>query len=72
MCDDLYNEAMATSDLLRRHMERKGMTIVDLARRSGVGVATISRIINGHYEPRQSTREKIAAALGVSVRQLVE
>lgn len=36
-----------------------GMTIVDIARIAGVGVSTVSRVINNHPDVKCETREKI-------------
>lgn len=35
------------------------MNIKDIARLSGVGVSTVSRVINNHPDVKQSTREKV-------------
>jgi gp16 family phage-associated protein len=63
---------MPTPDLIRRHLERRGWSISELARRAGLPRNTISRIISERRSTRMATLEKIAAALGVSVKQLVE
>ena len=43
--------------------EKKQATIVDVARAAGVSVATVSRVVNGNYPVRQSTKEKVQAAI---------
>ena len=48
------------------------VTQEELAQRSGVGKASISRIETGHHVPRFSTIRKLAAALGVDPQTLVE
>ena len=35
------------------------MNIKDIARLAGVGVSTVSRVINNHPDVKQDTREKI-------------
>src|SRR5262249_17789421 len=37
--------------------------IADVAARAGVGVATVSRVINGHMGVRPSTRERVVEAI---------
>ena len=39
------------------------MTIKDIARLSGCGVATVSRVLNGHPDVSPSTRERVLAVL---------
>jgi transcriptional regulator with XRE-family HTH domain len=57
---------------VRQLRERKGVSLRELARRSGVGVATLSRIESGEANPRMSTLLQLADALGVFVGQLFE
>lgn len=35
------------------------MNIRDIARLSGVGVSTVSRVLNNHQDVKESTREKV-------------
>lgn len=48
-----------------------GLTQVELARKAGIGRATLSRLENGEHSPRYETLEKIAKALGVKVSSLL-
>jgi transcriptional regulator with XRE-family HTH domain len=49
------------------------MTQVELAEASGIGVATITRIEQGKIEsPRVTTLRKLARAMGIEVRDLLE
>jgi len=55
--------------LLRHWRERRGWSLRDLGERSGVSYVTIQRIEAGILSPTVATLEKIAAALGISVRE---
>jgi len=57
---------------IRQLRERKGVSLRELARRSGVGAATLSRIESGEANPRLSTLLQLADVLGVFVGQLFE
>lgn len=51
---------------------KRGLTVRELAEKSGVKASSISRIENGHNKPFLSTLGKLAAALEVDVKELVE
>ena len=55
--------------LLRHWRERRGYSVRELAKRAGVGFVTVSRIENGHISPTVAMLEKLARALGISVRE---
>jgi DNA-binding XRE family transcriptional regulator len=58
---------------IRRLRLHTGVTQIELAERAGVGHMTISRIERGEIEePRISTLRKLADALGIQVRDLLE
>jgi transcriptional regulator with XRE-family HTH domain len=57
---------------IRQLRERKGVSLRELARRAGVGVATLSRIEAGEANPRMSTLLQLAEALSVFVGYLFE
>ncbi len=40
-------------------MEKQNVTIYDVARESGVSMATVSRVLNGNSNVRQATKEKV-------------
>lgn len=56
---------------LRQVREGKGVTLRQLAKASGVGIATLCRLEAGSWDPRLSTLEKLANVLGVTVAQLI-
>jgi len=65
---------MAVSDIgnnVRRHMKIRGLTVPALAKKGGIGTATLSNVLNGKSEPKSSTLIGLAAALGVPVVDLV-
>jgi transcriptional regulator with XRE-family HTH domain len=57
---------------LRYWRLRRVLTQEELAERSGVAEATISRIESGHQEARISTTRKLAAALEIEPGELIE
>ncbi len=58
---------------LRTERRRAALTQEELAEKAGVGVATIARIEGGKMEePRVSTLRKLAKALGIEPRDLLE
>src|SRR4051794_18799461 len=38
-------------------------TIADVAARAGVGIGTVSRVLNGSHQVRPATRDKVQAAI---------
>lgn len=50
--------------------ESVSLTQGELAARSGLSEVTISRLERGRNAPRESTIQKLAAALGVPAREL--
>ncbi len=63
--------ATGISQRLKRARVHEDLTQVALARRTGVGLATIRRIEQTDGEPRLATARTLAAALDVSVAWLV-
>jgi transcriptional regulator with XRE-family HTH domain len=58
---------------LRRERRRSALTQEELAQKAGVGIVTIRRIEQGEItEPRVSSLRKLADALGISTRDLLE
>jgi transcriptional regulator with XRE-family HTH domain len=54
--------------LLRHWRNKRGYSVRELARRAKVGFVTVSRIENGHISPTVAMLEKLAKALGITVR----
>ncbi len=52
--------------------KEKGLRQSELASLTGIKQPNLSRIENGLVEPRQSTLEKIARALGVDLREMLD
>lgn len=58
-------------DVLRMALAAADISAAELARKSGVSVATLSRILAGRVNPSLSNMAKIARVLGVSMDSLV-
>jgi transcriptional regulator with XRE-family HTH domain len=56
---------------LRRHREDAGLTQMELANRSGMDMAEISRLELGKRDPRLSTVARVARALELTASELV-
>lgn len=56
---------------LREARERRLMTQPELSERSGVMIATISRIENGLQQPRIPTVRKLAEVLGIDPEEMI-
>lgn len=56
---------------LQVEMIRKGMSITQLAEKSGVGMGTIYKIIKG-YAPSRTITDKIAQTLSLSSERFTE
>ena len=54
--------------LLRHWRGRRGYSVRELARRAKVGFVTVSRIENDRMSPTVDMLEKLAKALGITVR----
>ena len=54
--------------LLRQWRQRRGLSLRELGERSGVSYVTIQRVEAGKTSPTVQLLEKLANALGISVR----
>ncbi len=68
----MLTEVLYIGDRLRLLRKRSLMTQEQLAERSSVAVSTIIRIERNQVEPHGSTIRKLADALGVHPRELIE
>jgi transcriptional regulator with XRE-family HTH domain len=63
-----YDTSQSVAVLLRQWREQRGYSVRELARRAGVGYVTVVRIENDQISPTVAMLEKLAKALGISVR----
>ena len=63
--------AEAFGEYLKRLLEEKGMTQAELARRTGLTEASVSRYINGSRIPRISQAYEIAQVIGIDMNTLI-
>ena len=66
----LCDNSLAMPVLLRHWRQKRGHSVRELAKRAKVGFVTVSRIENDRMSPTVAMLEKLAKALGISVRQL--
>lgn len=59
-------------ELLRNLRKSKGWSQAELARRAQLNAVTVNLIENDRFRPYESQLEKLAAALGVPVEELME
>ncbi len=62
---------MSVGENLKRIRKAKGLTQVDLSKKTGIGQNTISSIERGVNQPIQATLTELAAALGCTVSELM-
>ena len=62
---------MAFSQNLKHALEMKGVSQRELAKRTGITEASISRYISGEREPRAYTLSKIASVLHMTMDELI-
>lgn len=59
------------AETLKAMLSDKGITQAELARRSGVSIPTISKILNNKMEPSFTTCEKLVAALSSELEMTI-
>ena len=77
-----YDEAIPLGELIQLHellseikkqRKRSGVTLSKLAKRTGIDVATLSKLESGKHEnPTIGTIVRVSAALGKQVRCILE
>lgn len=68
-----YFELMHALSELKKARERKNLSLAEVARRSGIDKAAVSRLENGlNANPTLKTLELIARSIGVRIRLAVE
>jgi hypothetical protein len=55
---------------LARHMEELGFSLERLVAESGLDAARVKSIVEGNYTPDPVQRQKLAAALGLSIEDV--
>lgn len=66
----MNNSDLPLADALRRHRHRAGLTVRELAAKSGLTPATVSRLETGHIEsPRPEHLQRLARALDVDIEE---
>jgi transcriptional regulator with XRE-family HTH domain len=63
-----FDNIVSVALLLREWRKRRGWSLRQLGERSGVSFVNISRIEAGKLDPRLSTLERLARALGISTQ----
>ena len=56
---------------LKSLLEEKGMTQAELARRTGITEASVSRYINGNRSPRIAQAYRMALVIGIDMNTLI-
>lgn len=63
--------AKAFGEYLKSLLEEKGMTQAELARRTGITEASVSRYINGNRSPRIAQAYRMALVIGIDMNTLI-
>ena len=69
MQKDEYDKAFG--EHLKSLLEEKGMTQAELARRTGLTEASVSRYINGNRTPRIAQAYRMAWTIGIDMNTLI-
>lgn len=71
MDENIDNQTRSLAEHLRTLRTDSGLTLQDLAARSGVSRATLSRIENGEVSPTAETLGRLASAFSLPLSQLL-
>lgn len=66
---DVHRAAVAAH--LRKHLQTQGQTRYSFAQRSGLGIAQILDLEKANSNPTLATLTRLAAALGLTLQELV-
>ena len=66
---DEYSKAFGK--YLKSLLDEKGMTQAELARRTGLTEASVSRYINGNRSPRIAQAYRMAQVIGIDMNTLI-
>ena len=55
---------------LARYMEETGISVDQLVAAAGLDAKLVKAIVSGNYTPSPSQRQRLAAALGVSIEDI--
>jgi transcriptional regulator with XRE-family HTH domain len=69
-CDDIAGVLAAMGPRLRVSRERRGDTLTDVSRATGISLSTLSRVENGRRKPNLELLLHLAKAYGVSLDEL--
>ena len=72
MYANVQNTYSVWESAIREVRGKSGLSLRQLAEKAGVDFSTIHRIEQGGESPRFATLEKLAKALGISVRDLID
>lgn len=61
---------MAVTRTVERLIEETGITIAELAEKAKLETSRVQAIVDGRWTPSPREREKIAAAFGLSVKEI--
>lgn len=68
----LYNPGMEVGEQLRKIREFRGLSLTELAKRSGVGQSTLSQWESGKHKPRFDQLKRVLDVLGITYEQLFQ